>query len=139
MPIEQHFIELCKKKIYYNEKNKFGHAIIIMDGVYVKQHSKEEKDYFIQHIINTIEISLEISKKYNHTAGYVHIYLDNCTPKQYSHSFFKKINKILNDKFEDTLEQCYIYSKSRLFSFLWRLIRNFIDRETRDKVVHIKN
>ena len=128
-----------KKNIYCIDKNEYGHVIILMKNIYPKKLSKFEIDYLLSHLISSINKSLEISKKYSKTTGYVHIYLSNCSLKNFSHSLFKRINKVLTDTFEDTLEYCYIYSKSKFFTILWNIIRSFIDPETREKIVHIKS
>lgn len=131
--------ELYNKNIYTIEKNQYGHVIFILKEIIPSKISKEGRDLFIQHTINIVNESLKISKLYNKTTAYAHIYLNDCTFKHFSLSFTKKITHILSTTFEDTLEIMYIYSSSKLFSRLWHITKHFIDKDTLLKIKQIKN
>jgi len=131
--------ELYNKNIYTIEKNQYGHVIFILKEIIPSKISKEGRDLFIQHTINIVNESLKISKLYNKTTAYAHIYLNDCTFKHFSLSFTKKITHILSATFEDTLEIMYIYSSSKLFSRLWHITKHFIDKDTLVKIKQIKN
>ena len=47
---------------------------------------------------------------------------------------FRNINKLLAETFEDTVEYIYIYTNSVLFKNVWKIIRNFIDNDTRKRI-----
>lgn len=131
--------EIYDKNIYSIEKNEYGHVIFILKEIIPSKISKEGRELFIQHTINTVNESLKISKLYGKKTAYAHIYLNDCTFKHFSLSFTKKITQILNTTFEDTLEIMYIYSGSKLFSRLWNITKHFIDKDTRVKIKQIKN
>ena len=131
--------EIYDKNIYSIEKNEYGHVIFILKEIIPSKISKEGRELFIQHTINTVNESLKISKLYGKKTAYAHIYLNDCTFKHFSLSFTKKITQILNTTFEDTLETMYIYSSSKLFSRLWNITKHFIDKDTLVKIKQIKN
>ena len=132
-------LALFKKNIYAVESNNYGHAIFIMKEIFPGKISKEGQDLFIKHVVETVKESLVISKKLNETTAFAHIYLNECSLKNFSMSFFKKLSKILCNTFDDTLENLYIYTKSKTFTRIWSIARNFIDKETREKIKQIKN
>ena len=131
--------EIYDKNIYSIEKNEYGHVIFILKEIIPSKISKEGRELFIKHTINTVNESLKISKLYGKKTAYAHIYLNDCTFKHFSLSFTKKITQILNTTFEDTLEIMYIYSGSNLFSRLWNITKHFIDKDTLAKIKQIKN
>lgn len=132
---KESIIQLINKNIYVVEKNDYGHVILIMKKIYPKYFKDEDmKSVLINKIINDVKKSLEISKNCGKSTGYVHLYLTDCTMKNFSFKLFKQINNILNNTFEDTLERLYIYSNSVMFSNVWNMIKNLIDPDTRKKV-----
>ena len=110
-----------------------------MKEIFPGKISKEGQELFIKHVVETVKESLVISKKLNKTTAFAHIYLNECSLKNFSMSFFKKLSKILCNTFDDTLENLYIYTKSKTFTRIWSIARNFIDKETREKIKQIKN
>lgn len=137
--VESMVSDLFKKNIYAVQRNNYGHAIFIMKEIFPGKISKEGQELFIKHVVETVKESLVISKKLNKTTAFAHIYLNECSLKNFSMSFFKKLSKILCNTFEDTLENLYIYTKSKMFTRIWSIARNFIDKETREKIKQIKN
>jgi hypothetical protein len=131
--------DLFIKNIYAVQRNNYGHAIFIMKEIFPGKISKEGQELFIKHVVDTVKESLAISKKFNKTTAFAHIYLNECSLKNFSMSFFKKLSKILCNTFDDTLENLYIYTKSKTFTRIWSIARNFIDKETRQKIKQIKN
>lgn len=131
--------DLFIKNIYAVQRNNYGHAIFIMKEIFPGKISKEGQELFIKHVVDTVNESLAISKKFNKTTAFAHIYLNECSLKNFSMSFFKKLSKILCNTFDDTLENLYIYTKSKTFTRIWSIARNFIDKETRQKIKQIKN
>ena len=125
--------DLFKKNIYTVQRNDYGHAIFIMKEIFPGKISKEGQELFIKHVVDTVNESLAISKKFNKTTAFAHIYLNECSLKNFSMSFFRKLSKILCNTFDDTLENLYIYTKSKTFTRIWSIARNFIDKETRQK------
>ena len=131
------FLTLLKKNIYTIDKDNFGHAVIILKDFIPGGLNKYNREIFIKYIVFVIQESLTISKKYKKPTAFTHLYLNNCTKNHFSFSLFKKINKILANEFEDTMENLYIYNNSNIFTNIWKVIRNFIDRDTRNRIVLI--
>ena len=132
------FTDLMKKNIYAYEKDNYGHAYIILNQFVPSSYNAEQKKLFVQHIIKIVNESLLFSRKNGKNSAYVHLYLTKCTRHNFNLAWFKKINNVLANEFEDTLETLYIYSDSGLFSNLWKIIKNFIDKDTKKKVVLVK-
>ena len=131
--------EILEKNIYVHEKNDYGHLVIILKDLIGIKTNNENVKLFIDKIIKEIEKSLEISNKYGKKRGYVHIYFNDCSLTNAPISLFKKINKVLTSNFEDTVEEIFIYSNSKLVSKLWNIIKFIVDSDTRGKIRIIKN
>ena len=61
--------------------------------------------------------------------------LKNFRRENFNLKLFKKINTIISETFDDTLESMFIYSDSKIFSSVWKIIKNFIEIDTRDKII----
>ena len=129
------FLSLLKKNIFVFERENMGHMVLVLKDFYPCNINKQNREIFIKYIICATEESIAISKKYNKSTSFTHLYLNNCSAKNFSLGFFKKINKILSDRFDDTVENLYIYNNSTIFSNVWKVIRNFIDKDTRNRIV----
>ena len=130
--------KLMQQNIYASEKDKFGHTYIILKEFIPTFLTKQQKETFIQHIIKIINDSLILSKKNGNDTAFVHLYLNNCTQHNFNLHLFKKINKVLSDEFDDTLEVFYIYSDSAWIFRIWKIIKNFIDKDTKKKIIFVK-
>lgn len=135
---DNNLIELMKKNIYTLEKDSFGHVYVIINKFAPSKYTKKQKQIVIDYIIKVKRESLVISSNNNNITSYVHLFLTNCSRENFNLSWFKKINSVFSETFEDTLEYMYIYSDSNLFSSVWKIIKNFIDKDTRDKIRLIK-
>jgi len=127
-------IETMKNNIYTCENNSYGHVYIIINNFTPGKYTKKQKLMIIDYIIKVKRESLVISNTNNNKTSYVHLYLTNCRRENFNLAWFKKINTIFSETFEDTLESMFIYSDSKLFLTLWKIIKNFIDKDTRDKI-----
>ena len=96
--------ELLEKSIYIHEKNEYGHLVIILKDLIGIKSDKQNVDLFISKIIKEVENSLEISNRYGKKRGYVHVYFNDCSLTNAPISLFKKLNKVLTSRFEDTVE-----------------------------------
>jgi len=127
-------VDLLDKNIYSHDMNEYGHLVITLKGLIDIKTTKDNVSLFIDKIIKEVENSLKISHKYNKKKGYVHLYFNDCSLVNAPISLFKKINKVLTNKFEDTVEEIFIYSNSKLVKKLWNIIRFIVDSDTRDKI-----
>jgi hypothetical protein len=133
MSLDNNLIELMRKNVYTCEKDSFGHVYVIINKFTPSKYTKKQKQMIIEYIIKVKRESLVMSN-----TSYVHLYLTNCRRENFNLAWFKKINTVFSETFEDTLEYMYIYYDSNLFSTVWKIIKNFIDKDTRDKIRLIK-
>jgi predicted HNH restriction endonuclease len=126
--------DIMKKNIYMLEKDGYGHMYIITSSFTISEYLKSQKMMIIDYIIKITKDALIASNNNNNKTTYVHLYLTNCTRKNFNLAWFKKINNIFCNTFEDALENMYIYSDSKLFVNLWKIIKNLIDKDTKKKI-----
>jgi len=97
---------------------------------------------FIQYCMFAILESLQLSEKNNNKNKIiVHVNMVGTTRDNFSLSFFKKVNTILEEAFEDEImEVCYVYSKSKLAGILWKLIKPIVHKDSRNKfkIINLK-
>lgn len=120
------------------EYNNYGNLYILIQNLDVKL-LKHEKEQFIQYVYLSCLKCLEISKKYNNTTYSVHVYLDNVTKKNFSLNLFKRLNTVLNNctDLDDKLNTCYVYNAGSVTIGLFKIIRPFIDPDTRKKILFV--
>ena len=81
---------------------------------------------------------LEVSKKFNKNQYCVHVYLDGCTRKNFSLPLFKKINKVFMEGEDDILNTLYVYNNNPICIKMIQLVKQVMDKDTRKKIVIIK-
>ena len=127
--------------MYAEERNKKGHIIIDLNK-FQKKYYKNKESIFIQYCLFVILESLKISEKNNNKNKIiVHVNMVGTTRDNFSLSYFKKINKVLEEAFPDEImEVCYVYSKSKLAGILWKLIKPILHEDSRNKfkVINLK-
>ena len=128
-------IDNIRKNIYTCEKDGYGHIYIVLSNLTPSKYTKKQKLIIINYIVQITRESLVISNNNNNNTSYVHLKLTNCKKKNFNFNLFKKINTIFSETFNDTLETMFIYYDSKLFSTFWKIIKNFIDKDTIDKIM----
>jgi len=127
--------------MYVEERNKKGHIIIDLNKFNNRDY-KNKENIFIQYSMFVILESLQISEKNNNKNKIiVHVNMVGTTRDNFSLSFFKIVNNVLDEAFEDEImEVCYVYSKSKLAGVLWKLIKPILHKDSRNKfkIVNIK-
>ena len=127
--------------MYVEERNKKGHIIIDLNKFNNRDY-KNKESIFIQYCMFAILESLQLSEKNNNKNKIiVHVNMVGTTRDNFSLSFFKKVNTVLEEAFENhIMEICYVYSKSKLASILWKLIKPIVHKESRNKfkIINIK-
>ena len=126
--------------INIKDYNNFGNLNFIIQNLDVNL-LKHEKELFIQYVYLSCLKCLEISKKYNNTTYTVHVYLDNVSKRNFSLNLFKRLNNTLNkcSDLEDALNTCYVYNAGPITLGLFKIIRPFIDPDTRKKILIVNN
>ena len=128
-------IDNIRKNIYTCEKDGHGHIYIVLSKFTPSKYTKKQKNIIVNYIIQITRESLVISNNNNNNTSYVHLKLTNCKRENFNFNLFKKINTIFSETFEDTLETMFVYYDSKLFSAFWKIIKNFIDKDTVDKIM----
>ena len=119
------------------EYNNYGNICVYVKNIDLKFINSVYND-FIEYMKYIVNKSLEISKKFNNNQFCVHIYLDGCTRKNFSLSLFKKINDVFMEGEDDILNTLYIYNKNPVCINIIKLVKQIMDKDTRKKIVIIK-
>lgn len=130
--------EKYKDFLYCEDKNNTGNIIIVGKNIKIKK-LKHKIDEILEYITYICFHSLNISSKYKKNTYIIHVYVDGWSIENFSLKIFKYLNDNLKDVFEDVLEVCYIYNKSKIFKFVYNMIYKFIDPETRPKIKYINS
>jgi len=132
--LKQYFYDF----MYVEERNKKGHIIIDLNKF--NKSYKNKESIFIQYAMFSILESLQISEKNNNKNKIiVHVNMVGTTRDNFSFSFFKTVNSVLEEAFPDEImEVCYVYSKSKLAGILWKLIKPVLHKDSRNKFKIIK-
>lgn len=122
--------------LYLIKSYLFNERIYGMLHVQVK-YFKRERDYK-KHVIlikEKIKKTLEISNTCNKNEAFVLIDLRGMTAKQFSRKFVKLMAETLDEYPDDILKTCYIYGNSTFIKIMWPLIRAFVKKETKEKLI----
>lgn len=131
------FDNYLKNTFSLKEYNNFGNICVYIKNIDLK-FIKSVLDEFLIYMRYISSKCLEMSSKFKKKQYCVHIYLDGCTHKNFSLPLFKKINKVFMDEEEDILNTLYIYNKNPICIKMIQLIKQVMDKDTRKKVVIIK-
>jgi len=114
----------------------FNERIYGMLHVQVK-FFKKTRDYK-KHIIlikEKIKKTLEISNICDKNEAFVLIDLRGMRAKQFSRKFVKLMTEALNEYPDALLKTCYVYGNSTFIKVMWPLIRAFVAKETKEKLI----
>lgn len=131
------FDNYLKNTFSLKEYNNFGNICVYIKNIDLK-FIKSVLDEFLIYMRYISSKCLEMSSKFKKKQYCVHIYLDGCTHKNFSLPLFKKINKVFMDEEEDILNTLYIYNKNPICIKMIQLIKQVMDKDTRKKIVIIK-
>jgi len=105
---------------------------ILLDYRYFKCFISEDRyDIVFNHFYNLIKKILETNNTFN-----IHVYIKflSLTDIDKYYIFISKISQNMQESFTEKLEKCYIYNASFIFSQLIKIISNFVDKKTVDKI-----
>ena len=128
---------LFKNAFSIQEYNNYGNICVYVKNLDIKFIKSVIDDFliFMQYVSSQC---LEVSKKLNKNQYCVHVYLDGCTRKNFSLPLFKKINKVFMESEEDILNTLYIYNNNPICIKMIQLVKQVMDKDTRKKIVIIK-
>ena len=128
-------------KYIYIERNKFldGRTIVIMKTTPPLKIDKKLYPSLMNFIVQIFFKANALSKK-NGTKGFVAIcYLENLKKCKLPIKFYVSFAKLLKRIFNDHLYKCIFVDPPILFKNIYYVIKGFIDKKTKKKVVFMKN
>ena len=110
-------------------------------NIYGKHFDKGlRKDELLTHLIKMFNNAIVISETYfNSNKFVVDADLSGVTFNNIDSDFLKQLTLILQATYPERLEKCFIRNPPVIFTSVWDLIKNLIDKRTRDKVQIIKD
>ena len=94
---------------------------------------KKKYNEFSEYVVLTCVDAIKISKQNGFSKIRVYVNLNNCSMENFSLKIFKHINSLTANAFPDTLDTCFVCSKTKLFKILWGLVQKIVDKDTRPK------
>ena len=128
-------------KYIYIERNKFldGRTIVIMKTTPPFKIDKKLYPSLMNFIVQIFFKADSLSKK-NGTKGFVAIcYLENLKKCKLPIKFYVSFAKLLKRIFTNHLYKCVFINAPSLFKNVYYIIKNIIDKRTREKFVFMKN
>ena len=120
-------------KLYYNIENG---DIFLKTKYFYKQSDYTE---FIKHIILVTNKSVILKEtNFQETTFNIFIDLDDTKLKHFDRDFLKQLIKFLEDNYPDRVNRIYFKNASIMFKSIWVVIRPFISRDTRRKIIFEK-
>ena len=126
-------------------KMKEGNFSFILNGIcYIKEDSLVINYKFFKHfagpqtyeIINQYLVSLidTILQQYSSFAGHLNMNTLTVTQLDKHRKYLTQLAGLLQQKYPDTLSDCYVYDASFIFSQLLNIISLFVDKVTLNKI-----
>ena len=118
---------------FLNTETIDGYAIININGGYNfdNYHCKQEG---LKYLINLINDSLKLSKKYNRDKIIINIFLDRYSGKNISSDYITTIANTLNILFDGKVERCNLINASDQFKDIINLIKPMINPKIRNNI-----
>lgn len=109
--------------------------IFLKTKYFIKQNDYTE---FIKHIIQVTNNSVKIKKLQNENTFNIYIDMKDTKLKNFDQEFLKQLIKFLEDSYPDTVNKMYFRNVSVMFKSVWLVMRPFISKDTRKKIVFEK-
>ena len=118
--------------LYAKNIDGVGSILFSMKDFKPKTIKKNYND-FSEYVVLTCLNAINISKQNGFSQIRAYVNLNECTMDNFSLKIFKHINNLTANAFPDSLETCFICSKTKLFKMLWGIVHKIIDKDTRPK------
>jgi len=119
--------------IYYKQSQQHQSIIYMIEGSRFKKGLYY--DDFFTYARNILNKCLKESKEtFNKNTIITHLDLKGLTMKQIDTTFFKKMIIILQQEYEDTLEKLIVTNIPVFFKLAYKIVRPFIDKDTKKKI-----
>jgi len=129
------------RQYIYIERDKYldGRAIVILKTTPPIQLKKEYHLSLMNFIVQTCFEAYDLSKK-NGADGFVTVcYLKNLKKFKIPFKFYISFAKLLKRIFNGHLYKCIFVNSPTLLKNIYYIIKRFIDKEVKQKVVFMKN
>jgi hypothetical protein len=133
---KKNIMKTCLNEVLKNLCFSLDNKNIVLDFRYFKfLSSSENYDLIISFIVSVIQNVLK-----NKETVILHVNMDTITllHVEKHFGFIKNFSQILNNKFPDRLNVCYIYNASFVFSKILGIVSIFIDKTTQQKIKLVK-
>ena len=129
--MESNFLDY--NNLYFNLENG---DIFLKTKYFFKQTDYTE---FIKHIIQVTNNSVKIKKSvFNENTFNIFIDMKETKLKNFDQDFLKQLIKFLEDSYPDTVNKMYFRNVPIMFKSAWILMRPFIGKDTRKKIIFEK-
>ena len=129
--MEPNFLDYSN--LYFNLENG---DIFLKTKYFFKQTDYTE---FIKHIIQVTNNSVKIKKSvFNENTFNIFIDMKETKLKNFDQDFLKQLIKFLEDSYPDTVNKMYFRNVPIMFKSAWILMRPFIGKDTRKKIIFEK-
>lgn len=122
-----------KSVIYCKESKQHQSLIYTIEGsCFKKGLYYEELFVYARQLLN--KCLIESKEKFNKSLIIAHLDLKGLTMKQIDTNFFKKMIVMLQSEYEETLEKLIVTNIPVFFKIAYKIVRPFIDRDTKKKI-----
>lgn len=119
--------------IYYKDSQQHNSIIYTIEANRFKKGI--HYDSVIEYARASLDESLIKSKeKYNKNTIITHLDLKGVTMKQIDTGFFKQLVVMLQTEYEDILEKLIVTNIPVFFKIVYKIIRPFLDKDTKKKI-----
>ena len=112
------------------------------NNIFIKANLfRKRKDYtdLLTHIININNTCLKARIENNQNNIFkIYVDLSNIKIKNADYEFIKMLIPFLEEAYPNNLEKMYFKNTPFIFKTAYAIIRNFIDKETREKIIFVK-
>lgn len=120
--------------VVYNKESKQHQSIILIIEAIKFKKGKHYDDFFTYANTLVKESLVESKNKFKKDTIITHLDLTGITMKQVDIQFLKKFIIMFQNEFEDTLEKLIITNIPVFFKLAYKVLRPFIDKDTKKKI-----
>lgn len=106
---------------------------------WVKEDKKEQSDKLLSHIVRICTEAWLFSQQNGFDCFNVSVDANNIKMRHLDKKFAQQLSVTLQQLFPERLNCCKIYNAPKIFKTFYEVIKLFIDKRTRKKIVIVKN
>lgn len=103
------------------------------------RHFQKQKDYaaLTIFIIKTMTAAIVRNKEKGHVDFEAYVSMKDMTSKNVDPAFFIHMCKMLQENFVDVLRRAYVFDPPKMIRYIWNLMDNVMDADTKEKIIII--